>query len=141
MFFLGAWFFATTVPHVDERVDIWLNPYKEATGNGYQILQSIFAQADGGLFGKGFGQALITVPGTHAALLPAAQTDTIYSLIVNELGLFGACGVIADLPLDRRSRFQDRADRQRWLLQAARHRPHRGLCDPGLRHHRRRYRG
>jgi cell division protein FtsW (lipid II flippase) len=94
MFFLGAWFFAATVPHVGERVDIWLNPYKEATGNGYQILQSIFAQADGGLFGKGFGQALITVPGTHAALLPAAQTDTIYSLIVNELGLFGACGVI-----------------------------------------------
>jgi cell division protein FtsW (lipid II flippase) len=34
------------------------------------------------------------VPSTNEALLPAAQTDTIYSLIVNELGLFGACGVI-----------------------------------------------
>ena len=50
--------------------------------------------ADGGLFGKGFGQGLITIPGTNRALLPAAQTDTIYSLIVNELGLFGACGLI-----------------------------------------------
>ncbi len=94
MFLLGAWFFATTVPHVAERVDIWLNPYKEASTSGYQILQSMFAQADGGLFGKGFAQALITQPGTHYVLLPAAQTDTIYSLIVNELGLFGACGVI-----------------------------------------------
>lgn len=96
MFFLGAWFFATTVPHVHDRVEVWLHPYNEAQGNGYQILQSIFAQADGGLFGKGFGQALITIPGTHppAPLLPAAQTDTIYSLIVNEVGLFGACGLI-----------------------------------------------
>ena len=95
MFFLGAWFFASTVPHVHDRVEIWLHPYNDPLGNGYQILQSIFAQADGGLFGKGFGQALITVPGSGGtALLPAAQTDTIYALIVNELGLFGACGVV-----------------------------------------------
>jgi cell division protein FtsW (lipid II flippase) len=94
MFFLGAWFFANTVPHVHDRVEIWLHPYSDPEETGYQILQSIFAQADGGLFGKGFGQALITVPGTHNALLPAAETDTIYSLIVNELGLFGACGLI-----------------------------------------------
>jgi cell division protein FtsW (lipid II flippase) len=94
MFLVGAWFFASTVPHVHERIDIWLHPYEDPQGSGYQVLNSIFAQADGGLFGKGFGQALITVPGTNQALLPAAQTDTIYSLIVNEVGLFGACGVI-----------------------------------------------
>ncbi len=96
MFTVGAWFFAATVPHVHDRVEIWLQPLQrpDHEGTGYQILQSIFAQADGGLFGKGFGQGLITIPGTHNALLPAAQTDTIYSLIVNEVGLFGACGVI-----------------------------------------------
>jgi cell division protein FtsW (lipid II flippase) len=96
MFLVGAWFFASTVPHVHDRVEIWLHPYAEAQRNGYQILQSTFAQADGGLFGKGFGQALIDIPGTHppARLLPAAETDTIYALIVNELGLFGAVGVI-----------------------------------------------
>jgi cell division protein FtsW (lipid II flippase) len=96
MFLVGAWFFAATVPHVHDRVEIWLHPYAEARGNGYQILQSIFAQADGGLFGKGFGQALINSPGSHppARLLPAAETDTIYALIVNELGLFGASGLI-----------------------------------------------
>jgi cell division protein FtsW (lipid II flippase) len=94
MFLLGAWFFASTVPHVHDRIEIWLHPYDDPQGTGYQILQSIFAQADGGLFGKGFGQALIVVPGTNDPLLPAAQTDTIYALIVNEAGLFGACGVI-----------------------------------------------
>ncbi|HSK49236.1 MAG TPA: FtsW/RodA/SpoVE family cell cycle protein [Solirubrobacterales bacterium] len=94
MFLLGAWFIASSVPHVTERVDIWLDPYKDPDDSGYQILQSIFAQADGGLFGQGFAQGLITIPGTERALLPAAQTDTIYALIVNELGLFGACGVV-----------------------------------------------
>jgi cell division protein FtsW (lipid II flippase) len=95
MFLVGAWFFASTVPHVGDRVDIWLDPYKEPQQAGYQVLQSIFAQADGGLFGQGFGQALLFIPGTDppVALLPAAQTDTIYSLIVNELGLFGASAV------------------------------------------------
>jgi cell division protein FtsW (lipid II flippase) len=94
LFVVGAWFFAETVPHVHDRIEIWLHPYSDPQETGYQILNSIFAQADGGLFGQGFGQALITIPGTDNTLLPAAQTDTIYSLIVNELGLFGACGVI-----------------------------------------------
>jgi len=94
MFAVGAWFIATTVPHVHDRVEIWLDPYVDAPGSGYQILQSIFAQADGGLFGKGFGQALIAIPDGGGTLLPAAQTDLIYSLIVNEVGLFGACGVV-----------------------------------------------
>jgi cell division protein FtsW (lipid II flippase) len=95
MFLLGAWFFANTVPHVGDRVDIWLDPYQDPQRSGYQVLQSIFAQADGGLFGQGFGQSLLYIPGSHpaVALLPAAQTDTIYSLVVDELGLFGASAV------------------------------------------------
>ena len=96
LFLAGSWFIVETVPHVHQRVEIWLHPYSDPLESGYQILQSIFAQADGGLFGKGFGQGLITIPGhPNRVLLPAAQTDTIYSLIVNELGLFGACGLIA----------------------------------------------
>jgi cell division protein FtsW (lipid II flippase) len=94
LFLVGAWFFASTVPHVQDRVDIWLDPYQDPQDTGYQVLQSIFAQADGGLFGAGFGQGLITIPGTENALLPAAHTDTIYALIVNELGLFGGSAVV-----------------------------------------------
>ncbi len=99
MFLLGAWFFASTVGHVGDRVDIWLDPYQDANGNGYQVLQSMFAQADGGLFGKGLGESLLWAPGvTHQTventLIPQVQTDFIYALIVNELGLFGGCGVI-----------------------------------------------
>ncbi|MFN8111948.1 MAG: FtsW/RodA/SpoVE family cell cycle protein [Solirubrobacterales bacterium] len=99
MFFVGAWFFASTVGHVGDRVDIWLDPYQDPSGTGYQVLQSMFAQADGGLFGKGIGESLLWAPGIEHqtlgnTLIPQVQTDFIYALIVNELGLFGACGVI-----------------------------------------------
>ncbi len=96
MFLGGAWFFARTVSHVQERVDIWLDPFKPeiVDREGYQIAQSLFAQADGGLFGQGFGQALLELP-RGGQILPAAHTDLIYALIVNEIGLFGAAAVIA----------------------------------------------
>jgi cell division protein FtsW (lipid II flippase) len=94
LFGVGAYFFAHTVSHVQERVDIWLDPFKPewVEKAGYQIAQSVFAQADGGLFGTGFGASLLRVGGT--TLIPAPQTDLIYAVIVNELGLVGACGLI-----------------------------------------------
>ena len=95
MFLFGAWVIYHTVPHVTDRVDIWLDPYQDPGGAGYQVLQSMFAQADGGLFGKGFAQSMVLIPGGDSALLPAAQTDMIYALIVSELGLFGGCAIIA----------------------------------------------
>ena len=69
----------------------------ERVGGSYQIAQSLFAQADGGVFGQGFGQALLTISGPDGhpiPLLPAAQTDLIYAVITNELGLLGAGAVI-----------------------------------------------
>lgn len=97
MFGLGAWFFASTVGHVANRIDAWRHPFDDelydAVGGSYQIAQSLFAQADGGVAGAGLGQALITTPGGQP-ILPAAQTDLIYALITNELGLAGAAGVL-----------------------------------------------
>jgi cell division protein FtsW (lipid II flippase) len=94
MFFGGAFFLAGSVSHVHERVEIWIDPFKPGVvdDEGYQIAQSLFAQADGGLFGQGFGEALIEFGGSP--LLPAAHTDLIYAVLVNEAGLFGAAGVL-----------------------------------------------
>jgi cell division protein FtsW (lipid II flippase) len=99
MFAAGAVFFANHVPHVHDRVQIWLHPFRPdlVEGSGYQIAQALFAQADGGLFGRGFGQSLLQLPtaGGHSiTILPAAHTDTIYAVITDELGLFGASAVI-----------------------------------------------
>jgi len=95
LFGLGAWFMASTVTHIQQRVDIWLNPFNPAwvEKEGYQIAQGLFAQADGGLFGTGLGASLLTAPG-GAPLVPAPSTDLIYAVITNELGLVGACGLI-----------------------------------------------
>ena len=95
MFFGGAFFLASNVAHVHERVDTWLDPFNPrlVDDEGYQIAQSLFAQADGGLFGQGFGQALLELPG-GGTILPAAHTDLIYAVLANEAGLFGAAGLI-----------------------------------------------
>ncbi len=95
MFIGGATFFANTVSHIGERIYIWLDPFapRVVDDEGYQVAQSLFAQADGGLFGEGFGQALLTLPG-GTSILPGAHTDLIYAVIVDELGLFGAAGIV-----------------------------------------------
>jgi cell division protein FtsW (lipid II flippase) len=93
LFVLGSWFTASTVGHVNERIDIWLDPWKDAQGSGYQIAQSLFAQADGGLFGRGFGESLLELP-NGSAIIPAPHTDLIYAVITNEVGLFGAAAVV-----------------------------------------------
>jgi len=97
LFAAGAWFFTSTVGHVGDRIDAWQNPFDrelffQPVGGSYQIAQSLFAQADGGLFGQGFGQAILNLE--RGRLLPAAETDLIYALIANELGLFGAAALI-----------------------------------------------
>jgi cell division protein FtsW (lipid II flippase) len=95
LFAVGAWFFASTVSHVRDRVDVWLDPFNPqwVEKEGYQIAQSVFAQADGGLFGTGFGASLLYSE-SGDSLIPAPHTDLIYSVIVNEVGLAGACGLL-----------------------------------------------
>jgi cell division protein FtsW (lipid II flippase) len=95
LFGLGAWYLGTHVPHVHDRVTVWMDPLNthRYPTTGYQIANSLFAQADGGLLGRGFGEAMLTTPG-GGPLLPAPQTDTIYAVIVNEVGLAGAIAVL-----------------------------------------------
>jgi cell division protein FtsW (lipid II flippase) len=99
-FGIGAWYVGTHIPHIHDRIEAWLHPLNKTlynqTGGSYQVANSIFAQAAGGLFGQGFGAATLTIPNTHPAayLLPAPQTDMIYAVITDELGLFGGAAVI-----------------------------------------------
>jgi cell division protein FtsW (lipid II flippase) len=95
LFAVGAWFFASTVSHVKDRIEIRNNPFNPewVEKEGYQIAQSLFAQADGGLFGTGFGASLLRGPNGET-LIPAPHTDLIYAVIVNEVGLVGACGLL-----------------------------------------------
>jgi cell division protein FtsW (lipid II flippase) len=84
---------AQMVSHVHERFAIWLDPWKTASTSGYQLLQSLFAMADGGLIGAGFGRGYLLYA-NHAPTVPDLQTDFIFSAVANELGLAGAIGLI-----------------------------------------------
>jgi cell division protein FtsW (lipid II flippase) len=77
---------------VQLRVDIWLDPFQDATGQGYQIVQSLIAIANGGLLGRGAGLG-------SPALVPLSHSDFVFSTIVEEGGLVAGLSVLAALML------------------------------------------
>lgn len=85
--FLGAGLFVRMEGYRAERIKIWLDP--ESYDKGYQTLQALYAIGSGGLFGKGLGESM-----QKLGYVPEAQNDMIFSIICEELGLFGAMCVI-----------------------------------------------
>lgn len=71
------------------RILAWLDPEAYADGKGFQTLQALYAIGSGGIWGKGLGQSM-----QKLGFLPEAQNDMIFSIICEELGLFGATAVI-----------------------------------------------
>lgn len=72
-----------------ERIEAWLNPEAYAQEGGFQTLQALYAIGSGGIFGKGLGKSIQKLD-----FLPEAQNDMIFSIICEELGLFGAVSLI-----------------------------------------------
>ena len=72
-----------------ERILAWLNPQAYASGKGYQTIQALYAIGSGGIFGKGLGQSM-----QKLGFIPEAQNDMIFSIICEELGLFGAISIM-----------------------------------------------
>ena len=93
LFSLGAWGLYHVVPRVGERFSVWLDPWADPTGAGYQLVQSLYAISSGGLFGSGLGRGVLVAPG-GSTYIPFLETDFIYSAIAQELGLAGAVAVV-----------------------------------------------
>lgn len=74
--------------HVRIRVEAWLNPWADATGRGYQIVQSLIAIGSGGWLGSGLGLG-------QPYIIPAAKTDFIFAAIAEEFGILIAVAIIA----------------------------------------------
>ncbi len=78
-------------PHVAARVQVWLNPLPDdISGSAYQVAQSLFALAAGGIAGTGLGAGFLG----RQIMMPAVHTDFIFSAFAEELGLAGAAVVI-----------------------------------------------
>lgn len=72
-----------------KRILAWLNPEAYAQDTGFQTLQALYAIGSGGVMGKGLGQSM-----QKLGFIPEAQNDMIFSIICEELGLFGAIAII-----------------------------------------------
>lgn len=76
-------------PYQLSRIHVWLSPESYPMDGGYQVLQGLYAIGSGGLFGKGLGESI-----QKMGFVPEAQNDMIFSIICEELGLFGAVCLI-----------------------------------------------
>jgi len=85
----GGVLFILAASYRMDRIEIWLHPEDDPTDKGFQTLQGLYAIGSGGLFGKGLGQSM-----QKLGFLPEAQNDMVFSIICEELGLFGAFCVI-----------------------------------------------
>ncbi len=72
------------------RFQVWLDPFSDPTGVGFQIIQSLYAVASGGFFGLGLGNSR-----QKLSFIPEPHNDIIFAIICEELGLFGAAILLA----------------------------------------------
>jgi cell division protein FtsW (lipid II flippase) len=107
LFVGGATLLYTAIDRVNQRVTIWLTPWTDepvyCSQNGelmlrqdcdsYQLVKSLYSIGNGGYGGTGLGEGVFTSP-EGAELIPALQTDFIYSAIAQELGLIGASALL-----------------------------------------------
>jgi cell division protein FtsW (lipid II flippase) len=87
LFAAGAFFAFKVFGHVQTRVDIWLNPWTDPSGSGYQVIQGLFAMGFGGVAGTGLGLG-------GSVRLPAGESDYIFAVITEQLGLLGGTVII-----------------------------------------------
>lgn len=87
---LGVYLMITRFGYRFGRIQIWLDgPFSDPTGKGFQTIQSLYAIGAGGIFGVGLGKSIQKIE-----FIPEAHNDIIFSIICEELGLFGAFSVL-----------------------------------------------
>ncbi len=84
----GAYFQGRFFPHVGARFAAWANPWADAAGSSYQVVQAFYALGSGGMLGRGYGSG-------SPWLIPAAPTDMLFAAAAEEIGLAGSLGVLA----------------------------------------------
>lgn len=84
---IGGFGMYQIMSHVQTRFQIWLDPFSDPQNTGYQLVQSLYSIADGGLVGRGIGRGM-------AEIIPVVESDFIFSSIGEECGLLGGAAVL-----------------------------------------------
>ena len=88
VFLAGSALVYAAVPRIQSRVNNWLHPFDDPAGQGYQLVQSLYALAQGGVIGPGLGRAFLVADNGNT-IVPALQTDFMFSAVASELGYVG----------------------------------------------------
>lgn len=86
---VGIFMLSGAISYVSDRLQYWLDPWSDATGAGYQTIQSLLAIGSGGLLGRGIGQSR-----QKYLWVPEPHNDFIFSIVCEELGLIGAVIIV-----------------------------------------------
>ena len=92
LFLAGSYVAYNLFGHVQVRINNWIDPFADASGDGYQAVQALYAFARGGLFGEGLGQGLPLIGGNLP--IPFVHTDFIFAAVAEEIGLVGAFALL-----------------------------------------------
>jgi cell division protein FtsW (lipid II flippase) len=92
LFLLGSALMANLFDHIRTRVDIWLDPFADPLGAGYQVVQALHAFARGGLVGVGLGAGLPEIAGRPP--IPEVHTDFPLAALGEELGIIGVVAIL-----------------------------------------------
>ena len=92
LFVIGSFVMAQLFEHVRVRIDLWLDPFRDPLGTGYQVVQALHAFARGGLVGVGLGAGLPEVGGRLP--IPEVHTDFPLAALGEELGIVGILAIL-----------------------------------------------
>ena len=92
LFLLGSAAMANLFDHIQTRIDIWIDPFADPLGAGYQVIQALHAFARGGLFGMGLGGGLPEIGGRPP--IPEIHTDFPLAALGEELGIVGVVAIL-----------------------------------------------
>jgi cell division protein FtsW (lipid II flippase) len=93
LFVVGSVAVYAVVPRIQDRVDAWLFPFDDPQGQGFQLVQSLYALAEGGIMGPGLGRGFLVTP-SGSTVVPALETDFMFSAVASELGYIGGIGLL-----------------------------------------------
>ena len=92
LFVAGGAVLYALFPHVQDRVNIWIDPFADPLGSGYQVVRALFAYGRGGILGTGLGAGLPQVGDVPS--IPLIHTDFVFAALAEELGMLGALAVL-----------------------------------------------
>lgn len=87
LFSIGSVFAYKIFGHIRQRVDIWLNPWQDPTGEGYQIVEGLYSISSGGMLGSGLGHG-------YPTFVPVSESDFIFAAICEEFGMVFGIGIM-----------------------------------------------